>query len=139
MNVNGQWNGFYEYGVGYDLPFFGSRVEMEIKFIESDGKISGIVNEIPSQFSVNASASIEGFVENEIISFIKKYPIIPEINPDKKTVSQSEGSLEIIHTGFIDEENQAIYGDWIIEEEFIDENGYNQIETLSGIWLLKRN
>lgn len=138
MDINGKWKGYYEYGIGYDLPFFGSRVEMEVDFSESDSKISGTVNEVPSQFSVDASAKIEGFIEDEIISFIKTYPIIPLINADGKTVNH-EGNLEIIHTGFVDIKNNAIYGEWMIEEEFANENEHKEIDTLSGIWLLKRN
>ena len=138
MEINGKWKGYYEYGLGYILPYFGNRVELEmIVNVDSSGNITGSTTEVPSEFSVNVEASIKGFIDQDLISFIKTYPVLPSI-ADDGTIQLTEGTLEIQHTGFIDRENQAIYGDWLIEEKFINEEGYNDIEYLTGIWLLIR-
>lgn len=140
MNIEGKWKGYYEYGVGYDLPFFGSRVEIEVTFIvDNEERITGTISETPSEFSVNENNTIKGFIHENLISFIKSYSIYPQINPKDNTVEISEGSLEIQHTGFIDEKNEAIYGEWLIEEQFVNEEGSNDVDFFTGIWLLKRS
>ena len=139
MNINGTWVGYYEYGVGYELPYFGSRVEIEINLsIDSEGNLTGKVNETPSEFSVDVEATVRGFIDQTLISFIKMYPLSPIINPETNKSELTEGTLEIRHTGFIDEEHNAIYGDWLIEDKFVDEEGYNDVHILTGIWLLNQ-
>lgn len=139
MNIEGKWEGYYEYGVGYELPFFSSRVQIEVDFIiDNEEKFTGTVTETPSEFSVPETAKINGFIDKGLISFIKSYDVNPQINSENNTVEILEGKLEIQHTGLIDEQNSAIYGEWLIEETFVDEEGYNDVEFFTGIWLLKK-
>ena len=138
MNITGTWKGFYEYGVGYVLPHFGKRVEMEISFVADDSNnITGRVTETPSKFSVDAVATIKGFIDEDLISFIKTYPFRPEISEDGSNLLK-EGTLDIQHTGHLDIENNAMYGDWLIEDYYIDEEGLNVEDYLTGIWFLER-
>jgi len=138
MNINGKWKGYYQYGVGYLIPYFGNIVEMEVSFVvDSEGNISGSVTETPSELSVDAEASLKGFINEGLISFIKTYPVFPEI-ADDGSIMLSKGTLDIQHTGYIDDYNEAIYGDWLIEDKFTNEEGYEDVEYLTGIWLLKR-
>ena len=138
MNIEGKWKGYYEYGVGYQLPFFGSRVEMQVEFVvDQEGKFTGTITEIPSDFSVPMDAKINGFIDIDLISFIKSYPSHFQINPDN-TMKVSEGSLDIQYTGYIDEKNHAIYGEWSIEDEFTNEEGFDDTGYSTGIWLIKR-
>jgi len=139
MNIEGKWKGYYEYGVGYQLPFFGSRVEIEVDFkVDNDENITGTISETPSDFSVNAEATIKGFIDQSLISFIKSYPFYPMIDPENNKIEFEDGALDIQHTGFIDKENKAIYGEWLIEEKFINEEGQNDISYETGTWLVRR-
>lgn len=138
MDINGKWKGYYEYGVGYLLPYFGNRVEIEVTFtVDNSEYITGSVSETPSDLSVDAVASLKGFIDESLISFIKTYPVLPEIDENGNVVLK-KGTLEIQHTGFIDEEYKAIYGDWIIEDSFVNENGQTEFTDLTGIWFLKK-
>ncbi|MFY0603453.1 MAG: hypothetical protein JXQ93_05855 [Flavobacteriaceae bacterium] len=140
MDLNGKWNGFYEYGVGYELPFFGNRVEIEVNFnLDSEGNVRGSFTEPTSDFSVALDGELRGFINNELISFIKSYKSLPQINEDFSGIEITEGKLEIPYTGFIDHKNDAMYGDWVIEQEFVNNEGHNDIEYFTGIWILKRN
>ena len=139
MNLNGLWTGYYEYGIGYALPFFGSKVKIEVNFIiDNEGNLTGTITETPSEFSVDVEAKIKGFIDQTLVSFIKSYPFYPMIDSETSKIEFTKGTLDIQHTGFIDEKNQAIYGEWLIEETFVNDEGYNDADILTGIWLLRR-
>ncbi|MEQ6124741.1 hypothetical protein AAON49_11100 [Pseudotenacibaculum sp. MALMAid0570] len=139
MNIQGKWKGYYEYGDGYALPYFGSKVEIEVIIsLDKEGRLNGSVNEIQSPFSVPMKAEITGFIDQDLISFIKKYDAYPFINENNECEINSDRKLEIPHNGYIDIKNNAIYGTWSIEDPY-EQDGHQYIDFLSGIWLLKRN
>jgi hypothetical protein len=139
MNISGKWKGYYEFGEGYMLPYFGEKVEFEAQFYQdSQGRIKGIITELPSKFSIQYQSTLEGFIEDGVISFIKRYPNTPEINDEFEKTTHRSGNLEVNYGGIIDEDNDALYGVWSIQEEFINHLGHNDVSFSAGIWLLKR-
>ena len=40
-NINGKWKGFYEYGVGFQPPYFGERINFFIKLIGDNSEFEG--------------------------------------------------------------------------------------------------
>ena len=137
MNLTGNWQGFYEYGLGYELPFFGQRVKIKTTITDVNGSFTGEIEEELSEFSVQLKSSIKGFIENDFISFVKKYSQKPVLDNSSEIIYEN-GHLEIEHEGFIDEENQSIYGKWLIREIMSDENLGTFEYTTEGIWLLSR-
>lgn len=137
MNLTGKWQGFYEYGLGYELPFFGQRVKIKTIITDVNGSFTGEIEEELSEFSVQLKSSIKGFTENDFISFVKKYSQKPVLDNSSKIIYENS-HLEIEHEGFIDEENQSIYGKWLIREIMSDENLGTFEYTTEGIWLLSR-
>jgi len=138
MNIIGNWEGYYEYGEGYSLPQFGERVEISVVFQGNNDKFIGTVNEKPSDFSVPLEATIQGFTENELISFVKRYPKIPRFKEHgSNEIVFEHGQLEIEHMGFIDAAHNSIYGTWTITENEEDDQGTFEV-TVYGIWLLKK-
>ena len=132
MNLTGKWQGFYEYGSGYDLPYFGQRVNIKASITDTNGSFTGEIKEDVSVFSVKLEATIKGFIEDGFISFLKKYPKRPIIVEHSTTIKYEDGSLEIEHEGILDENNNSIYGDWYIMTENNDEI------ASQGIWLLTK-
>ena len=65
MNVTGNWQGFYEYGSGYDLPYFGQRVHIKASITDVNGSFTGEIEEDGSVFSVKLETIINGFIEDE--------------------------------------------------------------------------
>ena len=53
MNLTGNWQGFYEYGLGYELPFFGQRVKINAMITDVNGSFTGEIEEEISEFSVH--------------------------------------------------------------------------------------
>ena len=137
MNLTGNWQGFYEYGSGYDLPYFGQRVNIKASITDVNGSFTGKIDEDGSVFSAKLEATMKGFIENGFISFIKKYPKRPIIVKHSTTINYESGSLEIEHEGIVDEQNNSIYGNWYIIETITDEYGTFENAT-QGIWLLNK-
>ena len=138
MSLKGNWEGYYEYGEGYILPYFGERVKIEVELYGDESSFTGLVTEEDSKFSVPLQGEIKGFLENELVSFIKTYDGNPTIREDQhNSLVIEKGTLEIEHQGYYDEKNQSMYGSWIFEQQQEDEEGkYDAVMT--GTWLLKK-
>lgn len=138
MNIIGSWEGYYEYGEGYSLPQFGERVNIFAIFQGNNDKFIGAIKEEISVHSVPMEATVQGFTENELISFIKRYPKVPRLKEHGGTeIEITNGQLEIEHVGFIDSDYNSIYGTWSITENETDDQGTYEV-TVYGIWLLKK-
>jgi hypothetical protein len=106
--LSGNWEGYYEYGKGYQPPLLGSRKSFEMTLRAKSGQLEGTC--IDEEFSLQAG--IWGFVDRELISFIKKYPALP--------------AYDIHYTGFYDAGEVSFTGTWIID------NGDGNVA--SGSW-----
>jgi len=138
MKLKGQWEGYYEYGAGYSLPYFGQRVKMTVSFEGTNDNFKGTIEEEETEFSVSHLATIQGFCEEDYISFVKTYPVHPFIEEDGESVKiDKNDTLEVDYQGYIDEENKALYGSWSIAQLFTDENGQLQESISEGIWMLR--
>jgi hypothetical protein len=133
MNLTSNWQGFYEYGSGYDLPYFGQRVNIKASITDVNGSFTGEIEEDDSVFSTKLNATIKGIVEDGFISFVKQYQKYPIISDDYSSIIIYENkTLEIEHEGILDENNNSIYGNWYIMTENNDEI------ASQGIWLLTK-
>jgi len=138
MNLIGNWSGYYEYGEGYALPHFGERVNISVVLDGNNDKFIGTVKEDGSEYSVPLKATIQGFSEDQFVSFIKRYPKIPRIiESGSSELEMDNGSLEIEHVGSIDAKFNSMYGSWTIIQDYEDEQGTYQ-EAVHGIWMLKK-
>lgn len=131
--IEGKWAGFYEYGLGYELPYFGQRVKLSMELTFENGHIHGTSKEEKSAYYVNAVAKIDGYVDEDFISFVKTYPIFPFIGENGE-VQTKKGELVICHTGVIDKEKNTMYGSW-----FIQDKNVLQGDEGEGIWLLEKS
>ncbi len=85
----GQWFGYYSYGEEYGLKVNGEKVTFSILFDNVfNNKFSGKCIELSGIGSVNEISSIEGFIENDLISFRKIYN-------GKYCIDEEENSFEI--------------------------------------------
>ncbi len=138
MRIKGNWEGYYAYGEGYILPYFGEKVAIEIEIYGNESSFTGLVREEESEFSVPLQSEVKGFSEGDLVSFIKTYdgnPIIKEEETNSLVIG--EGNLEIEHEGYYDEKNKAMYGSWIMEQQQEDEEGtYDAV--LTGTWMLRK-
>ncbi len=138
MEIQGKWRGYYEYGLGYTLPFFGQRVDMEVEFKGNNDSFTGKVSEVETEFSVKLPGEIKGYIENDFISFTKTYPKTPRIiEVFNYGMNYEAGEAEIVHDGFFDDTNYAMYGGWEIIDRSMEAGEYYQ-NNGQGIWMLKK-
>lgn len=110
--LEGYWEGYYEYGQGFRPPLLGSRREFQLTLRAKGGQLEGsCVDEDHS-----GQAGVWGFVDRELISFIKKFP--------------EAAAPDIHYTGFFDAGEVSFTGTWVIDEG----NG----KVFSGSWAMVR-
>ncbi len=138
MNLTGTWKGYYEYGVGYDLPAFGKRVRITADIKDEEEAVTGTIQEESSEFSVADQAVMDGFKQETLISFVKRYSKKPVLNALGELIVDETEALEIEHSGYIDQQNNALYGKWMMVERGTDAEGNSYEYLLEGIWFLQK-
>jgi hypothetical protein len=137
QELSGKWVGYYEYGLGYDLPYFGQRVKYQIEVTFEDDNIIGTASEEKSEYSVDSKATIKGYIEDDLISFVKTYPIKSTIQEDH-TIQNSKGEQFVNHTGILDQDKMVMYGLWTIEIHTIEKDEFYEPNQCEGIWLIEK-
>jgi hypothetical protein len=140
LEINGQWKGFFWYGKEYgDLE--GESVEF-MMFLEcSNGEIKGKCFEMGGVgVSSNADiALINGFINQNQISFIKKYNHATFFDENGNVQDDHlKPSQEIHYEGIFDEKGCEFSGEWeIIERSEI--YGDHFVEYVcTGTWMMKK-
>ncbi len=133
----GTWVGYYEYGLGYGFPFFGKRVVYQIDITIENEDFMGTAVEEKSPYSVDSSEAIKGFIEGDLISFVKTYPTKSTIRNDD-VIEISKGEQLVNHTGYLDRVRKTMYGLWTIEQNYVDIEFPKEVQQCEGIWLLEK-
>ncbi|MCI4671140.1 MAG: hypothetical protein MRZ79_23580 [Bacteroidia bacterium] len=138
MNLTGRWKGYYIYGNGYGLPYFGQKVEFESEMIQRKDEVSGVITE-KGEYSVPMEATFSGFVQGNFLSFIKNYPGKAQIDEEGDLNVEANGnSHEIHYQGYLDQEHDSIYGRWSISQVVRGPFGEEMTHICEGLWLIKR-
>lgn len=128
------WKGFFTYLHTYDL--FDTYIEVAFRMDLTFNGNSFIGTSIDSE-SENIfmeSIMVKGFIDNDIISFVKNYPYYYYKDEDGNIIVDKD--LEhpnIEYLGFYDQTEKKYSGTWemIVSEEKISEDDYRE-EVLSG-------
>ncbi|NJK86822.1 MAG: hypothetical protein HC906_13450 [Bacteroidales bacterium] len=135
----GVWTGELTYGEEFPSEIQNKTKRFRIELEESDGDISGKYFETEGFGIIPDTAEINGFVEEDMISFVKQYPAFYLVNKDGeiKTIDDREPP-EINYSGYYNEEKQSFEGDWNMVVEFQQLTfGYAE-STVSGTWSMKK-
>lgn len=115
--LSGYWEGYFIYGLGFELPFFGERVKMNAQLTFNDSEIIGTLTEEKGPFSTGKTVAINGFVEDFLISLQVQYVTNPVILEDGFTTEEIEHDFTINYNGTIDFQKKAMHGLWYMENE----------------------
>lgn len=129
--------GHYVYGEPYPGHLRGTSVPFEVEWTLIDGIINGICVDDESKKVFDTPASIRGFIDNGIISFIKKYPKYWEIDETGKARVSDELPPPEIHYYGLSIDNH-FEGDWTITAAYMLENGGIEYYDYTGTWTLFR-
>lgn len=127
--------GQYTYGEPYPDDLKGKSVPFEIEWTLEDGIIKGTCVDDEGKKIFDEPATIHGFIDNGIISFIKKYPkywIVDENGVNK--VLDKPAPPEIHYSGIV--VNGGFEGDWGMTVAHKLENGTIEEYRCTGTWTL---
>jgi hypothetical protein len=135
---SGHWKGEFIYGPEYG-ELYGERVSFML-FLEGNGdEFTGKCFDIDGIGALPDVASINGFYDSGVISFIKQYPHRYEMEEDGKlNLVEDKAAPEVQYFGEFNENRDKFMGKWeiVIHEE---KEGEGFLEYLcTGTWEMKK-
>lgn len=99
---------------GIERPY-GFRMEVEI---DEKHSFNGTVWEDEFSGITGKHLSVKGFIDEDHISFVKKYPCLFEFDAEGKIIiDETKSGHEVIYDGYWNEENGIWLGEWEVECE----------------------
>lgn len=135
--LNGYWDGYFIYGLGYALPFFGEKVKLTAQLEFKDGIITGHYTEVKGPFSSGKTVIITGFWEQNMVSLNVQLTHNDVISEDGFTTHNLEHQFEIIYNGNFNPLKKAISGLWFMDQETDDDLDL-EIPVAEGLWMLRK-
>jgi len=129
----GRWTGIYSYGEDYSDAHMDLPVRFVIEMTVQDGIVKGTCIDQDDYAGPDNPASIEGFIENNFISFIKRYSCFWQRDEDGNPILFPDiPSHEVHYSGYF---NDGVFsGEWEISIPFISESGLSTEFYSSGTW-----
>lgn len=133
-----KWFGQYFYGESYGGIHQKKDVLFTIEWILTNGEIQGTCVDDEAIVQFDAPVTISGFLEDNAISFIKRYPYQWIIDENGNNILDKDGApYEIHYSGtFIDDHFE---GQWELPVKYKTENGFIQEFVHYGTWTLYKD
>jgi hypothetical protein len=129
--------GKYTYGEPYPDNLKETSVRFEIEWTLNDGVINGTCVDDEGKKVFDEPSTIIGFIDNGIISFIKKYPKYWDIDENGVTRVFDEPPPYEIHYSGVAVDNR-FEGEWEMTVAYILENGEIDQFECTGTWTMSR-
>ncbi len=147
LTISGTWKGYFEYGQSHS-KLRGVRKDFVLNLKGTNGEFFGECIDISEDYRNNLKAEIKGFINRNLISFIKRYPYYHFTNKDGKSeIDYNKNHPEIEYTGYYDEESNKFKGEWLmVTKNIFTKHDYSRIipfydrssiDELSGSMKLK--
>src|SRR4030042_5234380 len=139
IRISGIWLGELTYGEEYGQDLQNKKMNFKLILEEKDGDITGECHDTDGTGVIPEPASINGFVEEDMISFVKQYPAFYILNQTGEVIMiPDRDPPEFNYSGYYNAENDAFEGDWHVVFE-IKQLTFGFAEyALSGTWNMKR-
>jgi hypothetical protein len=141
VSLAGQWFGYFSYGPEYGEQLEGERVIFSLLIQEIfNNKFKGKCIELEGRGASTEVSHIEGFIENNFISFRKEYSTYYTLDE-----SGNEGKhLPFLHprlsyTGSFNQSNETFSGTWEIIANEIPAGEGTFADVFTGHWEISRN
>lgn len=132
------WTGEYTYVEGYPEELKGKSVVFKLIISNTEGEIIGTCTDDEADKVFTEPATIKGFIDNNIISFIKKYPYHWETDEDGNSiVFENTPSVEIHYYGNF--QNGRFSGDWDMSMDVMTEDEKWMPFTCEGTWSMEKD
>ncbi len=134
-----KWQGFFTYLEGYTTNEQYHEVEFSMEIIITENSFIGTSIDSESKYVFDKPATVKGFIDNEKISFIMKYPCAYYKDDNGKIILDRDSEHPDIHyLGFFNEDRNSVIGNWemtIYEEKYLE--GYLE-ELLNGEFQMRK-
>jgi hypothetical protein len=115
INLTGTWVGYYYYGAEYGKVLHGEKVKFMLFLTQKNFKFEGTSVDYEGVTSNFETADIRGFIKDDFISFIKKYPVALLFDEKNNPIKdESKPSPEIHYTGNYNQQAKTFSGKWEI-------------------------
>lgn len=141
INISGQWIGHFEYGPEYGDDFFGEKVQFRFFLNETDeGQFKGTSVDIEGFGANMDTATINGFLTDDFISFTKEYPafyIIDEKGNKFREPSNQQPRLS--YSGYYNSRLNIFSGQWELwaNEELAGDGSI--VDIFTGKWEMRKD
>jgi len=140
MNLTGKWEGIYTFGEAFPEAFRDKKVSFVLQLTDTDGDLAGTCMDEETNRVFGAPASIEGFLEDGMISFVKRFPYFFALGDDGSIITdKNRDSHEVMYNGEPLPDQEGFSGKWEIVAEVEDAPFGSTVEhVLSGEWSMKK-
>jgi len=141
ISLAGQWFGYFSYGPEYGELLMDEQVIFSILIEEVfNNRFKGKCIEIEGIGSSTELSAIEGFLENQFISFTKEYPSNNVID-EKGNAVNYEGSLNpmLSYEGQFNHFNQSFTGTWEIRSTEVAAGDGIYVDVCTGNWEMSKD
>jgi hypothetical protein len=139
--ISGQWYGYFSYGPQYGSELEGEKVIFSLLIDEVfNNKFKGKCIELNGIGASEEISKIEGFIENNFISFRKEYSEYFSIDTEGNTMKSEDSEChELSYEGTYNFVTKTFSGDWEIwfNEKAVGE--YNYIQLGKGTWEISKD
>ena len=118
-SLSGKWIGFFSQEFDNKKDQYTAEFDFEMDLTESDGGFSGVCHDIEVELGQKERSSINGFVEDGMISFTKYYDhlVYFDCDSDELVLDKNQKGQEITFYGRYDEELNIFSGSWEVVED----------------------
>src|SRR5438105_1941341 len=110
IHLNGRWGGQYIYGPIYGPELEGVKEEFVLYILElNENSFKGKVIDA-NRNGEFIEASLEGFLEDNFMSFVKRYSKFRAIDDDNNVIEEEGDGYEVIYEGSYNKETQQFNG-----------------------------
>lgn len=136
-DITGKWLGKIIYGRSFGKLENESLV-FTLDIVQAGDEFTAVSNEIDG-IGINPNhASVHGFVEDDIINFVKQYHLPPQLNSKNKLIRSDKSGPEISFTGNFDKSINEYSGEWIVVVSFKVMGTVFFEKNNGGTWSMKR-
>jgi hypothetical protein len=136
ISLSGQWVGYFTYGPDYGNQIHGEKVRFRLFLKEIiDGQFEGKCVDMEGFGANMNTATIKGFLSDDLISFTKEYPgylLIDETGETHEGISNPYPRLH--YTGNYNSQRKSFDGEWEIWANERPAGDGTFVDILTGSW-----
>ena len=141
IDFTGQWTGHFAYGPDYGEQLVGERVQFRL-FVDGfkDGQFTGRSVDLEGIGANYEIALVNGYIEDNFISFTKQYPHFYWLDEFGNTVDDKNKQHPIVaYSGEYNSEIKSFAGQWEMRMEVQPVGQYWLADICTGTWEIRRD